>query len=119
MFKVIEDPQFVEDVAVEVPDGSGWRKEVLRTRFRALKVSDMETLEEDGGARALLDRAVVGFEDLADEAGKPVDGDGEWRARLLEYAFIRTALIKAYYVAQAGLRLGNSGPSAVPGPGAS
>ena len=49
MFKVIEDPQFVEDVKVEVPDGAaGWRKEVLRTRFRALKVSDVNTLAEDG-----------------------------------------------------------------------
>lgn len=119
MFRVIEDPQFVEDVKVDVPDGSGWRSQVLRTRFRALKVADMETLEEDGGARALLDRAVVGFEDLVDDAGSPVDGTGEWRVRLLEYAFIRTALIRAYYVAQAGLRAGNSAPSAAPGPGAS
>lgn len=119
MFKVIEDPQFVEDVRVEVPDGAAWRQAVLRTRFRALKVSDMEALEEDGGARALLDRAVVGFENLADEAGNPVAGDGPWRAELLEYAFVRTALVRTYYVAQAGLRSGNSAPSAAPGPGAS
>lgn len=84
MFRVIEDPQFVEDVKVDVPDGSGWRSQVLRTRFRALKVADMETLEEDGGARALLDRAVVGFEDLVDDAGSPVDGTGEWRVAPVE-----------------------------------
>lgn len=119
MFKVIEDPQFVEDVKVDVPDGDGWGQQVLRTRFRALKVSDMETLEEDGGVRALLDRAVVSFEDLADESGKPVPGDGEWRARLLEYAFVRTALLRTFYTAQAGLRPGNSAPSAAPGRGAS
>jgi hypothetical protein len=119
MFRVIEEPQFVEDVAVEVPDGTGWRPEVLRTRFRALKVSDIDTLNEDGGAVAVLDRAVVDFEDLADEAGKPVPGDGEWRARLLEYPFIRVALIRAYYAAQSGLRSGNSAPSAAPGRGAS
>lgn len=118
MFKVIEDPQFVEDVAVDVPDGSGWRREVLRTRFRALPVSDMEMLEEEGGAVALLDRAVVAFEDLAGPDGQPVPGDGEWRKRLLDYAFIRTALIKTYYVAQAGVRLGNSAPSVAPGPAA-
>lgn len=119
MFKVIEDPQFVEDVAVEVPDGTGWRQEVLRTRFRALKVSDVNTLAEDGGVNALLDRAVVEFEDLADESGKPVPGDGEWRDRLLDYAFVRVALIRAFHEAQAGLRPGNSAPSAAPGRGAS
>lgn len=119
MFKVIEDPQFVEDVAVEVPDGTGWRREVLRTRFRALRASDIDTLVADGGAAAMLDRVVVEFEDLADESGKPVAGDGEWRARLLEYAFVRHALMRAYYAAQARVRLGNSAPSAAPGPGAS
>ncbi len=119
MFRVIEDPQFVEEVPVQVPDGSGWREETLRTRFRALTVTEMDMLEADGGATAVLDRAVVGFEDLADAAGQPVDGSGEWRARLLEYAFVRTALIRVFYSAQAGLRAGNSGPSAAPGRGAS
>lgn len=119
MFRVIEDPQFVEDVRVEVPDGDGWRQEVLRTRFRALKVSDVNALAEDGGVNALLDRAVVGFEDLADADGRPVPGDGEWRDRLLDYAFVRIALIRAFHDAQAGLRPGNSGPSAAPGRGAS
>lgn len=119
MFEVIEDPQFVEDVRVDVPDGEGWRKDILRTRFRAIKVSEMEELEQGGGAAAVLDRVVVEFEKLVDKDKKPVDGAGEWRTRLLEYAFVRTALIRAYYVAQAGLRSGNSATSAAPGPGAS
>jgi hypothetical protein len=106
-------------VRVDVPDGAGWRQDILKTRFRALRVSDLDMLEKDGGAAAVLDRAVVSFDDLADQDGKPVDGDGPWRARLLEYAFVRTALLRAYYVAQAGLRSGNSGPSAAPGQGAS
>lgn len=118
MFKVIDEPQFVEDVRVDVPDGSGWRQEILRTRFRIPRVSDMDALEQAGGAIAVLERIVVNFEDLADEAGKPVDGAGEWRDKLLGYPFIRTALLKAFYVAQAGLRLGNSGASAAPGPAA-
>lgn len=118
MFKVIDEPQFVEDVRVDVPDGTGWRQEVLRTRFRIPRISEIEDLEQAGGAIAVLERIVVNFEDLADEAGKPVDGAGEWRDKLLGYAFIRTALIKAFYVAQSGLRLGNSVSSAAPGPGA-
>lgn len=119
MFEVIQDPQFVEDVRVDVPDGKGWRQHVLRTRFRALKVSDVDTITEDGGAVALLDRAVVEFEDLCDQDGKPVPGDGEWRALLLDYAFVRIALIQAYYSAVGRVRPGNSATSAAPGPGAS
>ncbi|MFZ5710350.1 MAG: hypothetical protein ACOY4T_11820 [Pseudomonadota bacterium] len=121
MFKVIEDPQFVHDVPVEVPDGDGWRTEMLRTRFRALAVSEMKAIDEAEGESLgiLLDRIVVSFEDLADADGKPLPGDGEWRARLLEYPFVRAALIRGYYAAQTGTRLGNSGPSAAPGRGAS
>lgn len=119
MFKVIDNPEFVEDVPVEVPDGDGWRQDTLRTRFRALEVSEMEALEEAGGAMALLDRAVVAFENLGDAAEKPLDGAGEWRTKLLGYAYVRSALIRKYYVAQAGLRSGNSAPSAAPGHGAS
>lgn len=117
MFKIIEDLQFVEDVPLQVPDGAaGWRQEVLRTRFRVLPVSDLDAAEADGGAMAVLDRVVVGFEDVVDEGGKPLDGMGQWRARLLDFAFIRIALIRAYYAAQSGVRLGNSAPSAEPGP---
>lgn len=116
MFEVIEDPQFVEDVKVEVPDGEGWRMDVLRTRFRAVPLSEMEELENSGGAKAVLDRVVVSFEDLVDKDKRPLDGKGEWRIRLLEYAFVRSAIIRHYYVASAGLRLGNSASSAVPGP---
>lgn len=118
MFKVIDEPQFVEDVRVDMPDGTGWRQEILRTRFRIPRVSDLDALEEAGGAIAVLERIVVSFEDLVDEAGKPVDGAGEWREKLLGYGFIRLALIKAFYAAQSGLRLGNSVPSAAPGPAA-
>jgi hypothetical protein len=116
---VIQDPQCVEDVRVDVPDGTGWTKQVLRTRFRAIPVTEMEELEQAGGAVAVLERVVVAFEDLVDGQKKAVDGAGEWRGRLLSYAFVRTGLIRAYFVAQAGLRSGNSGSSAAPGPGAS
>ncbi|PQV56409.1 hypothetical protein LX70_02675 [Defluviimonas denitrificans] len=115
MFEIIEDPQFVEDVRVDVPDGEGWRKDVLRTRFRAIPVSEMEELENSGGAKAVLDRIVVSFEQLVDRDKKPVDGAGEWRTKLLEFAFVRSAIIRHYYVASAGLRSGNSASSAAPG----
>lgn len=115
MFKVVDDPQFVEDVSVNTPDGTGWQKQILRTRFRAMQVSDIEALEEAGGAVAILDAAVVSFEDLVDAQDKPLDGEGPWREKLLQFAYVRTALIRHFYTAQAGLRLGNLEASAAPG----
>lgn len=118
MFKVVDDPQFVEDVKVNTPDGSGWQQQILRTRFRAVPVSDLEALNEAGGAVAVLDRIVVGFEDLADAQDKPLDGEGEWRAKLLDLAYVRLPLIKHFYDAHAGVRLGNLETLAAPGPAA-
>ena len=117
MFKVIDDPQWVDDVTVNVPDGTGWQQQILRTRFRALPASDVDALNEAGGATAVLERAVLGFEDLTDEQDKPVEGDGPWREKLLEYAYVRLALIRHYFAAQSGQRLGNLETSAAPGLG--
>lgn len=121
MFKIFEDPQFSEDVPISVPDGDGWRQQVLRTRFRALPVSEMRAIDEAEGESLaiLLDRVVVRFENLVDNDGNPLPGDGEWRDRMMEYPFVRAGLIRAFYSAQTGARAGNSAPSAAPGQGAS
>lgn len=121
MFKIIEDPQFTEDVKVDVPAGDGWTQQILRTRFRALPISEVRAIDEAEGEAltVLLDRIVVRFENIVDSTGDPLPGDGEWRARMLDYPFVRAGLIRAYYAAQSGLRSGNSAPSAAPGRGAS
>ncbi|MFN3971244.1 MAG: hypothetical protein ACK4L4_07720 [Gemmobacter sp.] len=117
MFKVIEDPQFVADVDVPVPDGTGWTREVLRTRFRALPLSELAALDDDGGANIadVLERVVVEFLDVVAADGTPLDGAGEWRARLLDFAFVRMALLRGYSAAMVEARLGNSEPSAASG----
>lgn len=115
MFEIIDDPQFVEDVKVDVPDGEGWKPQTLRTRFRVLRASDTETIMNDVDAVALLERIVIQFEDLCDQSGKPVPGDGEWRSKLLDYGFVRVALVRAYFEAVGRVRSGNSASSAAPG----
>lgn len=118
MFTIIDDPEFTEAVPVEVPDGAGWRREVLVTRFRALRLSEIDALDTAEGdiVARLLDRVVIGFDDLVDAEGAHLDGGGEWRTRLLDYPFIRRALVTAYYRALNGAHAGNSAPSAGPGP---
>ena len=120
MFRVIEDPQFTVDVPVDLPDGDGWNSQMLRTRFRALPISELNAIDEAGGdtVMAFLDRAVVAFEGLVGVDGEQLDGRGEWRARLLEFAYVRSALVRGYYAGQSGARAGNSDPSVAPGRGA-
>lgn len=115
MFRLIDDPEFLADVPVPMPGADGsWQVQMLRTRFRLLPRSQIAALEGDRvGEADILDRAVVGFEDVVDAAGQPLEGA---RARLLEYAHVRLALLRHYAAAQVDARLGNSGPSAAPGP---
>lgn len=116
MFRVIPDPQFVEDVPVPAPDGDSWQTQTLRTRYRALPQQELEALDEAGGAAAILERAVIGFYDLVDGDGAELAGMGEWRDRLLGYPHIRMALLRGYSEAVARHGLGNSGSSAAGGP---
>jgi hypothetical protein len=120
MFKIIEDPQFIEDVQVLTPDGDGWETQTLRTRFRVLPLAEVEALDQgDGegirGVAAILERAVVEFLNLADEKGNPLDGTGQVRAQLLNWPHIRAALLRGYSAAVVRERLGNFAPSAASG----
>lgn len=115
MFKIIEDPQFDEDVTVETPDGTGWITQKLRTRFRVLPVSKLVELET-AGADAFVDGVVVGFFDLTNEQGDALDGMGEWRDLLLGLPNVRGAIVRAYTAAVVRLTLGNSASSAAAGP---
>ena len=78
MFKVIKDPQFVEDVTVEMADGQGWQTQTLRTRFRMLPNAEILALTTDEtlDIAAVVDRAVVGFENLCNVDGNPIEDAG-------------------------------------------
>lgn len=120
MFKVIEDPQFEEDVTVETPDGAGWIEQRLRTRFRVLPLDELTALDQgDGtgraGVEAILERAVIGFSGLVDEKGETLDGFGAWRGKLLQLPHVRIALLRGYAAAVARVSLGNSASSAAAG----
>jgi hypothetical protein len=120
MFRIVEDPQFVEDVRVTTPDGDSWEAQILRTRFRVLPLAEVEALDQgDGsgprGVAAILERAVVEFLNLADEKGNPMPGTGDVRAQLLNWPHIRAALLRGYSAAVVRERLGNSVPSAASG----
>lgn len=109
MFRVIEDPQWDEAVPVAAPDGS---VQELATRFRAVPLAELRAVEAgEATLPELLERAVVGFSDLADASGDPVD-PAEWRGRVLALPWVQTALYRHYSLALYRARAGNSAPSA-------
>jgi hypothetical protein len=120
LFTIAEDPQFYEEVTVETPDGTGWTTQKLRTLFRVLPLDEVTALDQgDGtgrvGVEAILERAVLGFRDLVDEKGKPLDGFGDWRGKLLQLPHVRMALLRGYSAAVTRVSLGNSASSAAAG----
>lgn len=110
MFKVIADLTFRRDVTVAQPDGTD---QVLTTVFRALPRDTLAAFDaHEIDARELLERAVVDFEGLVDPEGTPVSGP-EWRAKVLDdMPWTQPALFRAFLDAMAGVRAGNSAPSA-------
>lgn len=109
MFKVNHKPEFSHDVIIMVPTDDGHEEQKLRTRFRAITLSeaaeyDMTTWE---GQQAYLERVVLSFENLVDEDGKAVECTAEQRAATLDLSYVRQALITHLNVAMFKVKVGN------------
>lgn len=111
MFKITEHPEFTHDVPVQVPCDGGHREDMLRTRFRAISLSEGEDfdLQTKEGTTAYLQNIVVSFENLVtDETEpKPIECTDAIRDQLLDQAYIRMALTTAYMRAMHKARVGN------------
>lgn len=109
MFKITENPEFTHDVPVQVPIDDGHREDMLKTRFRAITLSESEKydLNTKEGTTAYLERIVVSFQNLADAEGVPIASTDELRRDLLDLSYVRMALTNAYMRAMHKARLGN------------
>ncbi|MFG5381047.1 hypothetical protein [Yoonia sp. R2-816] len=111
MFKVTEEPEFTHEVPIQVPEDDGHREDMLRTRFRAISLSDGEDydLTTKEGTTAYLQRIVVTFENLVtdEETPKQIECTDAIRDQLLDMAYIRTGLTTAYMRAMHRARVGN------------
>lgn len=109
MFKVIERPEFTHTVPVLVPVDGGHEEQSLKVRFRALPDDELGTFDHDTneGTHAFLRVAIVRIEDVVGTDGKPVPYSDALRDQLLQFPFVRVALLRAYSAAVTGARLGN------------
>ncbi|WP_339636165.1 hypothetical protein [uncultured Sulfitobacter sp.] len=99
MFKVNQTPEFTRDVPVQTPDEEGYREDILKTRFRAIPVSEADAfdLSTGEGTIAFLKRVILRFENLVDDDEKPMTCTEALIDQLLDQAFVRVALVGTYF----------------------
>lgn len=104
MFTVIENPEFVDSVAVAVPGVA--EVQHITTRFRVVDTDDLDWLDP-AAVKAFLDEAVINFDDLGDDQKRPIPCTPQIRADLLRKPYIRVALARAYVLAVTKAASGN------------
>lgn len=109
MFKIDQTPTFTHRVEIKVPSDGGHDLQDMQVTFRVLPDEEIEAFDmrTSRGEREFLAAAVVGFDDVEDEQGKKLPYSHTLRDRLIGLAYVRVALINAYYAALMGKRVKN------------
>ncbi len=109
MFKLLSNPTFSHDVPVSVPVDGGYETHTMRVRFRVLAVDDLvkHDLARPDGQADYCNAIVESFENLEDDAGKPIAHNDKVKAQMIGTPFVRVALMRAYDAAMFGARIKN------------
>lgn len=109
MFKIVENPEFTHTVPVMVPVDGGYDKQTLKCRYRVLPADELtrhDTMSPEG-TEVYLRAIVVRFEDVVDDAGNHLPHSDALMTKLLQVAYVRQAVMRAYTEAMSKARLGN------------
>lgn len=105
MFKV-EQPKSVKwPVTVNIPqDGGHTRKNIFNAQFELLAQDDFAAIyrEEGGNDEDLLRRVLIGWSEVGDPDGNPIEFDKDARELLIRIPYVRTALVAAYIECSSG-----------------
>lgn len=109
MFKIDQTPTFTHRVEIKVPADGGHELQDLQVTFRVLPDEEIEAFDmrTSRGERDFLTAAIVNFDDVEDEKGKQLPYSHGLRDRLIGLAYVRVALVNAYYAALMGKRVKN------------
>lgn len=109
MFKIDQKPEFTRRVEIRVPADGGHEMQDLSVTFRVLPDQEIEAFDmrTAAGEREFLSATVTHFEDVEDDAGRSLPFCDSLRDRLIGLAYVRVALINAYYAALMGSRVKN------------
>lgn len=107
MFVLTDQPRFTHDVEVNTPVDGGFKKETFKATYAVIDVEEIGDTHSLEGQKSLLQRVVVGLEDILDGNKKPVPYSDEFRDRLIGIPFIRKALLNTYLEAVINGPVGN------------
>ena len=109
MFKIDQTPTYTHRVEIKVPANGGHELQDMQVTFRVLPDEEIEAFDmrTSRGEREFLAAAVVGFDDVEDEKGAALPFSDALRDRLVGLAYVRVAMINAYYAALMGKRVKN------------
>lgn len=114
MLKIAKSPEWTHEVVVSVPVDGGFENQSCRVRYRILDPAAIDPTDANN-PETLLRAVVVRIDDLADEAGHPIDWNDAVRDTVFAMPFVQAGLIKGYYRSITGAREGNSDGSGAPG----
>lgn len=99
MFKIEPQKTVQWPVTVNIPqDGGRIKKNTFTAEFELLPQNEFNAIyREDGGNdEDLLRRALVGWVDVGDADGNPIDFNEDARELMIRIPYVRNALVTAY-----------------------
>jgi len=104
MFKLTKTRCVLWPVSVNVPlDGGAVEKHEIKVSFELLPTSESDALLQGADTnKALLRRVIIGWEGIADEDGAEIVFSAEALEQAIDVAYVRVALLNAYFQASSG-----------------
>ena len=102
-------PTFTRTATFRIPSGRGFDEQTCEVSFAALTITELNGYDvaEPAGLKALLERVVVGLEEVVDGNGAAVPYTPELRARIIDHDWGRQGLYRAYVIGRQQAAEGN------------
>lgn len=106
MFKVIARPKFTHVVPVQVPCDGGHEEQTMTVTYQLVPNAEEYDLRRNEVVAEFLANAVVGIDDLVDDAGKAVNFEMV-RDQVMSLPYVRVGLLAGYFRAMVKAKPGN------------
>jgi len=107
MFKITTEPKFTHPVTVCVPVDGGFKEQTFPVTFRVLPMDQLQQEEGSAGQIETLRKVVVHMGELVDENDQPISYSDDIRDQLIQFSFVRLAILKKYIEAMSKMKAGN------------
>jgi len=113
MFKIAANPTYKTKVTVDILGDNGKTTPTVFTAiFKRQSQSELDNMTDRLNAKELLDRdliseVMVGWGDVADAAGTPLEFNDENLDALLDVHPVRPTIVKAYFASLNGAKAKN------------